>query len=162
MTRPLQTISLALVRLAGRADGVDASEVAQTGLCDGKTASTRLGALVRAGYLHRGKVLGVSARYFAAEAAAQAWEQRAREVRHASACRPLSPPSGKPTRVPHRPATPPALPAVERDGVRVTRGPAWTHDPRYQVAPGDRPFGAGFAAVGVGRNVETGKAWPAS
>lgn len=42
---------------------------------------------------------------------------------------------------------------------RITHGPGWTHDPRVQCAPGEQPFGAGFAACGIGRDVETGRAW---
>ena len=34
-----------------------------------------------------------------------------------------------------------------------------THDPRYQVDPESNPFGAGFAAVGIGRDVQTGRVW---
>jgi hypothetical protein len=48
------------------------------------------------------------------------------------------------------------------DGVVVTRLAGWTHDPRYQVPPGAQPYGAGFAAVGMGRDVMTGRAWGAS
>lgn len=43
--------------------------------------------------------------------------------------------------------------------VRITKGPAYTHDARIQCAPGERPYGAGFAAAGPGRNIETGRAW---
>lgn len=42
---------------------------------------------------------------------------------------------------------------------QVTRCPGFTHDPRYQVAPGERVFGAGFAAVGIGRDITTGQPW---
>lgn len=35
-----------------------------------------------------------------------------------------------------------------------------THDPRYQCAPGEVVFGAGFSAVGIGRSVTTGQPWP--
>lgn len=42
---------------------------------------------------------------------------------------------------------------------RITRGPGYTHDPRVQCAPGEQPFGAGFAACGIGRDIETGRAW---
>lgn len=42
---------------------------------------------------------------------------------------------------------------------KVTRGPDYTRDPRYQCAPGEQPYGAGFAAVGIGRDVTTGRAW---
>lgn len=55
-------------------------------------------------------------------------------------------------------------PAVDKGvivpaGVKVTRGPSWTHDPRYQCRPGDEPFGAGFSSVGIGRDIDTGRAW---
>lgn len=49
--------------------------------------------------------------------------------------------------------------AVVPDAVKRTMCPNWTHDPRYQLAPGEQPFGAGFAAVGIGRNVDTGRQW---
>lgn len=39
--------------------------------------------------------------------------------------------------------------------VKVERvGHQYTHDPRFQCAPGERPFGAGFAAMGPGRYLE--------
>jgi hypothetical protein len=34
-------------------------------------------------------------------------------------------------------------------------------DPRYQCHPADRPFGAGFVAAGIGRDVDSGKEWAA-
>jgi Helix-turn-helix len=37
---------------------------------------------------------------------------------------------------------------------KVTRCRSITYDPRYQVAPGERPAGAGFARLGVGRYLE--------
>jgi hypothetical protein len=43
--------------------------------------------------------------------------------------------------------------------VKVTRGPSHPFDERYQVDPASKPYGAGFAAVGVGRDVNTGKPW---
>lgn len=53
----------------------------------------------------------------------------------------------------------PGAAARRQPGVRLVHGPSWTHDPRFQCAPGEQPFGAGFAAAGVGRDVETGWAW---
>lgn len=41
----------------------------------------------------------------------------------------------------------------------VTVCPSHPVDARFQVAPGERFTGAGFAAVGVGRDVDTGEAW---
>lgn len=46
-------------------------------------------------------------------------------------------------------------------GIRVTRYLGASCDLRYQVPPGSKPFGAGFAAVGLGRDVTTGRAWAA-
>lgn len=48
---------------------------------------------------------------------------------------------------------------IGMDTAPVTRAPRVTHDPRYQVDPATQPFGAGFAAVGPGRDINTGKAW---
>lgn len=49
--------------------------------------------------------------------------------------------------------------------------PAWVvkseglsagYDPRFQCGPNEQPYGAGFAAVGIGRSVTTGQGWGAS
>lgn len=47
-----------------------------------------------------------------------------------------------------------AKPVRRRDGVLVV--PGYTHDPRYQVEPGAQVYGAGFAALGVGRYLGSG------
>jgi hypothetical protein len=52
-------------------------------------------------------------------------------------------------------------PAIVPAGLQVQRAAAMTHDSRYQCAPGERPAGAGFAAVGIGRDSTTGMAWAA-
>ena len=44
-----------------------------------------------------------------------------------------------------------AVPIQRKDGVTVI--PGYTHDQRYQVAPGERVIG-GFASLGVGRYLE--------
>jgi hypothetical protein len=60
-----------------------------------------------------------------------------------------------------KPLAPDAEPAAPRKGcAKVVIGPAWTHDPRYQCAPGEQPHGAGFVAAGIGRCAITGKPWP--
>lgn len=51
--------------------------------------------------------------------------------------------------------------AIKPAAVAVQRCPGWTHDPRYQVAPGVAVQGAGFAAAGVGRDAITGRPWGA-
>lgn len=40
---------------------------------------------------------------------------------------------------------------VDASRATVIVAPGYTHDPRYQVAPGASVHGAGFAAMGVGR-----------
>ena len=59
----------------------------------------------------------------------------------------------------HPAAKPAAVEPVIPAGVKVQRGPSWTHDPRVQCGPGEQPYGAGFAAAGPGRDVTTGRAW---
>lgn len=48
---------------------------------------------------------------------------------------------------------------LEQPAVKFTRCPSTPYDPRYQFAPGAVTFGAGFAAVGIGRDVDTGREW---
>lgn len=50
-----------------------------------------------------------------------------------------------------KPKAPPAI--VVPHGLTVQRGPSYTHDPRFQCAPGERVRGD-FTALGVGRYIE--------
>jgi hypothetical protein len=43
--------------------------------------------------------------------------------------------------------------------VKVTVCPSPAPYGRYQVDPSTRPFGAGFSAAGIGRDLTTGQAW---
>ena len=49
--------------------------------------------------------------------------------------------------------------ATNPNGVQPIIVESVSYDPRYQVRPGVVPFGAGFSAVGVGRDVNTGRGW---
>lgn len=49
--------------------------------------------------------------------------------------------------------------AVDYSRAKITRAEAPRYDVRYQVDPAARPYGAGFAAIGPGRDVTTGQAW---
>lgn len=55
-----------------------------------------------------------------------------------------------PSRKPLKAPAPAAEPAA---GPKVTVLPGWTHDPRYQLPPGERVQG-GFATAGIGRYIE--------
>lgn len=113
---------------------------------------TQYGAALVARFVNRGLLFrakqGRAARYFSSQEAAEAWVNRPQQAKGAWEL--------------HLPGTPrlrsfaPAKPAEARP---PTRGPDWTHDPRYQCSPGAQPFGAGFAAAGVGFDVTTGKPW---
>lgn len=54
---------------------------------------------------------------------------------------------------------PPDGPVIVPKGLKVQHGPGLTYDARFQCAPGAKVYGAGFAAVGPGRDLLTGKAW---
>jgi hypothetical protein len=49
----------------------------------------------------------------------------------------------------------PTIPA----GLKVQYGPSYTHDPRVQCAPNEKPFGAGFSALPIGYSPVTGRPW---
>ena len=49
--------------------------------------------------------------------------------------------------------------ATNPNGVKVQVCASPTHDCRVQCAPGEQPFGAGFAAVGIGHDLQTGNVW---
>ena len=50
---------------------------------------------------------------------------------------------------------------VDYSRAKVTHGPSVAYDSRYQCDPKSSPYGAGFAAIGPGRDVTTGRAWGA-
>lgn len=71
------------------------------------------------------------------------------------------PPSGVPLRdaIASAAADKTCMEVSIEDGIRVTRYVGASCDLRYQVPAGVKPYGAGFAAVGLGRDVTTGQAW---
>lgn len=75
--------------------------------------------------------------------------------------------TGQKTKRVDREATVTVKPRPAHDGpvdysrAKVTRAEAPRYDVRYQVAPGAKHYGAGFAAVGLGRDVTTGRGWGA-
>lgn len=105
-----------------------------------------------------------STRYFSTQAAAEAYEARhpltneQKRKRKNAIKVSLKPASHWPMLLPGTPRAFYAPKAeaivVVPEGVKRTKCPDWTHDPRYQMAPGVQPFGAGFAAAGIGRYLE--------
>ena len=70
-----------------------------------------------------------------------------------------SPAAGTPDREVHRAGRAGTPPSAAAQPQPITRVPGWTHDPRLQCAPDEMPFGAGFAAAGVGVDITTGRSW---
>lgn len=90
-------------------------------------------------------------RVFAKEADADAWRAR-HPSNHTIGTWPVT------SKAKHtRPFSPTACGPAR---VVPTKGVGYLgYDARFQVAPGERVHGAGFAAVGIGRDVTTGRPW---
>jgi hypothetical protein len=111
------------------------------------TASARLDALARHGHLTRATAAGQRNRYFRTDEAATAWlAQFGPPALETHECRGLVP-------------QPEEREVIVPDTVKITRISAPAFNTRFQVDPQSRPFGAGFAAAGLGRDVTTGEAW---
>lgn len=156
--------------LADRPQGCTMREAYDAAECDAmQNVSGWLAKLCRAGYLWRVK-RHHGGRYFGSPEAAQAWDKaNAVPVAQAVAHRPqnwaldlpgtpkhLARPRGDKKAIP-RPAAGACV--ITPDGLVITRCPSVSFDPRYQIDPAAHHFGAGFAHVGIGRDVQTGKAW---
>lgn len=123
---------------------------------------TVLAKLANRGRLVVAKVPGHPTHWFANDELAQRWMATTPPVPKAAPVQRQRPPVWRTTSAPVTlaPATDTRdTPVIHPADVQVQRGPGWLHDPRYQCAPGERPYGAGFAAAGVGRDVVTGAAW---
>lgn len=162
--------AMKIMVLADRAEGVTMREAYEAAECDAmQNVSGWLAKLCRAGYLWRIKRHHGS-RYFGSPEAAQAWDKaNAVPVVQAVAHRPqnwsLDLP-GTPKHLARPPASKRAMPrpaagaqVVTPEGVKHTVRLAPKFDERFQVDPDAHHFGAGFAHVGIGRDVQTGKAW---
>lgn len=111
------------------------------------TASARLDALARHGHLVRAAAAGQRNRYFRTDEAATTWlAQFGPPALETHECRGLVPRSDNGE-------------VIVPDTVKITRVSAPAFNARFQVDPQSRPFGAGFAAAGLGRDVTTGEAW---
>jgi len=145
--------------------------------CDTNRAASVLAAMARNGEIHAAHVPGVVRHWFASAELAMRWKtsttpppspsprprQRmvkmdrikeptdAQNVAMVRRQQPVVTIKGRASNT-DTPATVPA-------SVKPQRGPSVTHDARYQCAPGERPYGAGFAAAGIGRDATTGLAW---
>lgn len=155
--------------LCERPSGAGIKEVAQAIECSDADAAARLGAMIKRGHAFKVKRWR-EVRYFRTQELADAWDkanpdprvlaqqakQRAKLEKAVPVKKywPLTLP-GTPKRV----ETPTGPRIVFPDDVKVTKCPDYTHNHRFQCAPGEQPFGAGFSAVGIGRNVDTGRAW---
>lgn len=133
---------------AGRESGITCADIRAQFNMSTSAANEIASQLVKFERLFVVKIPGVYRRYFATRSAADTWF--ARQVPVGVKPAPVSIPAHilRPVGAENRPA-----------GLRPSTAFNWSHDPRYQCAPGEQPYGAGFAAVGIGRSVLTGKAW---
>lgn len=147
-----------IVALCERPGGASAREAAQAVLIDPKSASAYLSQLVAGRRVQRVVLPGTATRYFVHQQHADAYRQAPRPPKVNWA---LNLP-GTPKHL-HQQVREQALlrmpPRPAGDAPAVTEGRGYTHDPRYQVGPDEPVFGAGFAAVGIGRDVRTGRPW---
>ena len=137
-----------VVAMVAANDGVTCADIRQHFEMTTSAANEVAAQLVRAGRLFVAKAEGMRNRYFTTRSAADTWLARQQVPGVVPA--PVSIPMHalRPVGAENRPA-----------GLRPSSSFNWTHDPRYQCAPGEQPYGAGFSAVGIGRSVITGKAW---
>jgi len=161
------------LEMATAPDGVTSAELQKALSVTADFACSMMARQVRAGKLFRAQRAGFKLRWFDTAARAAAWElQPAVGTNHLTTEAPKLVAIGKPMKSrankpgagiapPQQPREKRVVEAVEVDYSRakVTRCPSVDHDPRYQLPPGAHPYGAGFAAVGVGRDVGTGRAW---
>jgi len=162
--RPACVITAAALRLVVERGHLGiTNELVQS--ASGRTSTrvgTALAKLAHGGRLVAAKVPGHLTHWFANDELAQRWMATTPPAANRSPTERQRPPVWRtePAPVELAPAadtrdTPPVVPAH----VAVDRRPTVTHDPRYQCAPGERPYGAGFAAAGIGRDVTTGQPW---
>lgn len=155
------TIRGRVLALAERRDGVTLrGAVASTG-CGTTAIQTALRDLELQLQLTRRAPGGVEPRWFARSEDADAWVSALHSTVPVPEPKPGRQRGSAMTVVVRAPAAPPppAGEVVYPPGVKVTRGPSWTHDPRFQVAPGERHHGAGFSRAGIGRDAITGREW---
>jgi len=161
--------------------GVTNELVRHEARCLGPMASSALAVMTRTGEIWAAKVPGDLTHWFASAELAARWRGRPRQaaqtltepVQHPRQRMPGTPRMQEPTdaqnapqvrrqqpvvRIAQRADTTDA-PMIMPPGVVLQHVAASRHDPRYQCAPGERPYGAGFAAAGIGRDVTTGQPW---
>jgi hypothetical protein len=139
--------SLALLKLAARPDGITLVEIARALSLNKSHAATKTRDLRRVGVLWSVRLPSLHTRHFSDEANAEAWRQKQ-----------LLKPSGHwPTTLPGTPKFKPmpakrsAAPATPAE--RAVQCPNWTHDARFQLAPGEKPP-ALFSALPLGVYLE--------
>jgi len=130
-------------------------------------AGTALWKMAISGELHGVQVPGVPKHWFANAELAQRWQARPTVAPKAAAVKPKPKPAvlarGRPAPVViGAPANTIDKPARVPASVTFEICPSPTHDARYHCAPGEQPFGAGFAQAGIGRDAVTGMAWGAA
>ena len=133
--------------LASRSEGASSIDVQEACRVNAANAHSHLTRLTQTGKLFRACQPGLRIRWFTNPARADAYGK----FKPAPRAVIPAPVIIAPVKLRGRAITP-------KTAVR-SRGLSAGFDPRYQCDPASSPFGAGFAAVGVGRDVDTGRPW---
>lgn len=134
-----------VLRMAGAPGGTTHQAVAEALSTTTARASARIGQLRKRGLIFSVKVHGLHAHHFTAEEDAKAWKAKQQ----------LGKPGWSPLALPGTPKYIVPKPRMQPRPADVVAAlsKGWTHDPRYQVGPGEKPP-ALFSALPLGVYLE--------
>lgn len=150
-----------MIEMVRRPQGADIAEVAEACGLPPKVTGLHLDRLYQAGLIARARPRMRKVRYFGTPAEAARWLERQQAARWRidlqGSCDPgVDPPvKVRPRKVCGQTDGPAD---ISRAVVTVCPSPA-VGSTRFLVDPASRPYGAGFAAAGIGRDVTSGKPW---
>lgn len=170
------------LQLAAGEDGLTSLAFAQATGSTPKYSATRIKRIAKRGALWPAKALPAPTHWFLTEERAAAWmategkrrsTKAAKERRTSTPSKPRAkgePRPGHTLLAKPKPGVEPAVKgnttghkpvgeATNPNNVQPQYGRHYTHDVRIQCAPDEQPFGAGFAAAGLGISPITGKGW---
>lgn len=147
----------AMLAMAQRPEGVDIAEAAAALGLSRKVACVGLARLIKSGQIFSARPRMQCQRYFAAAALAARWLEQ-QQPRRWQIDLPGTPDA--PEKVRRRKVGGQIIGVADHSRAVLTACPSpAVGSTRFLVDPASRPYGAGFAAAGIGRDVTTGKPW---